>query len=107
MGGRQARVYGLERSNCANPSIQLSSERTRLLQVSDEDLVLCVQRNEVGLLGPEVIASGGQEIPGRYLVGGSIRSTEWFIVDGELDEAGPDGSGGIVLDLDVFGDLNK
>jgi len=90
-----------------NPSIRLASEWTRLLQVSNEDLVLRVQNSEVALLGPEVVASIGQEIPGGDLVGGGIGSTEWITVDGEFDEARSNGSGRVVLELDILGDLNE
>ena len=43
----------------ANPSIQLASEWTRLLRVSNEDLVLRVQNSKVAPLRPEVVTSTG------------------------------------------------
>jgi len=91
----------------ANPSIQLTSEWTRLLQVSNEDLVLRVRNSKIALLGPEVVTSIGQEIPGRDLVGGGIGSTEWITVDGEFNEAGSNGSGRVVLELDILGNLDE
>ena len=95
----------LKHLDSANPSIQLASERTRLLQVSNEDLVLRVQRSEIVLLGPKVIASISQEIPGGDPVGGSIGSTEWFTVDGEFDEAGSRGSGRVILEFHILRNL--
>ena len=91
----------------ANPSIQLSSEWTRLLQVSNEDFILRVQYSKVALFGPEVVAPTGQEIPGGDFVGVSIGSTEWITVDREFDEARSNGGGRVVLELDILGNLDE
>jgi len=91
----------------ANPPIQMASEWTRLLQVSNEGPVLRVQNSKVALFGLEVVASIGQEIPGRDLVGGGIASTGWITVDGEFNEAGSNGSGRVVLELDILRNLNE
>ena len=95
------------RLNRANPSVHLADDRARLLQVIHEDLVLLVQRDVSGLLGPEIIAAICQEIPGGDLVDGGVGSVERFTVDGEFDEAGSDGTSRVVFEPDVLGDLNE
>ena len=86
----------------ADSSIQLAGERARLLQISNKNLVLLVQRDEAALLGPEVVALTGQEISGGDLVGGGIGSAERGTVDREFDC-----SGRVVLELDFPGNLNE
>ena len=100
-------MWVLRHLDGANPSIQRAGERPGLLQVSDKHLILLIQTYEVALAGPEVVASASQEIPGGDLVRGGIGSSEWGTVDGKLDEAGSDGSGRVVLELNVFGNLNE
>ena len=100
-GGFVKLLYGTD------PSIQLSSERAGLLQVSNEDLVLRIQNGKAVLFGPEVVASSGQEIPGGDLVSGGIGSGEGGAVDRQFNEARSHGSGRVVLDLDVLGDLDE
>ena len=91
----------------ANSSIQLASERTRLPQVSNKNILLLVQTDETTLPGPEVITPIGQEVPGGDPIGGGIGRGERRAIDGELDEAGADGSGGVVLEPDVLRNLNE
>ena len=93
--------------NSANPSIQLAGEWAGLLQVRNKDLVLLVQNDVIALLGPEVITSSGQEIPGRDLVISGIGSGEGGTIDGKLDKTRSDRSGRVVLDLDVLRNLNE
>ena len=97
----------LKRLDRANPSIQLTSKRTGLLQVSNKDLILLIQSDEFALLGPEIVTSSGQEIPGSDLVGSSVGSAERFAVDGEFDQSGSDSSSRVVFKLDVFRNLNE
>ena len=68
---------------------------------------MLVQSDEATLLGPEVITSTGQEIPGGDFVSGRIGSGEWGAVDGELDEARSGSSRRVVLEFDVLGNLNE
>ena len=78
-----------------------------MLQVGDKNLVLLVQNDIIAPLRPEVVTTTGQEIPGRNLVSGGIRSGEGGTVDGKFDKTRSDRSGRVVLDLDVLRNLNE